>query len=168
MKLSDLSSNAAPQASNPTPAQKLAEKQTAPGKTYPAHQVIDLPALSPTMTEGSIAQWLVKEGDEFNEGDSIAEIETDKASVAFEMLDDGFVAKILVKEGQKNIPVGQPVIVVVNNKEDVDKFSDFEVGTAAVSAAAVTETTPVASTPVEVQQSSPEPIGETVSIFCLF
>jgi len=76
------------------------------------------------------------------------------------MLDDGFVAKILVKEGQKNIPVGQPVIVVVNSKEDVDKFSDFEVGAAAVSAASVAETTQVASTPAEAAQSSSEPTVE--------
>ena len=67
--------------------------------SYPSHTVLGLPALSPTMTSGNIAKYLVKVGDEIQPGDRIAEIETDKATVDFDVVDGGFVAKILIAEG---------------------------------------------------------------------
>jgi len=74
----------------------------------PYHKVIPIPALSLTMESGTIASWNVSEGDVFAAGDSLAEIETDKATMAFEAQDDGYVAKILVEAGQAELKVGQP------------------------------------------------------------
>ena len=65
---------------------------------------------------GNIAKWNKKEGDEIQAGDSIAEIETDKATMDWEAQDDGFVAKLLVEEGAKDISVGSPVIVITEDK----------------------------------------------------
>ena len=70
------------------------------GLALPAHTVIEMPALSPTMTQGNIAKYIVKVGDEIAAGDRLAEIETDKATVDFEMVDDGILAKILLPEGE--------------------------------------------------------------------
>ena len=66
-----------------------------------------LPSLSPTMERGTIKEWLKNVGDELNEGDVLAQIETDKATMDFETPEEGFLAKILVKEGVKDTPVGQ-------------------------------------------------------------
>src|SRR6476469_10457852 len=67
---------------------------------------LKMPALSPTMEEGTLARWLVKEGDEVRSGDVIAEIETDKATMEFEAVDEGTIGKILVPEGTENVKVG--------------------------------------------------------------
>lgn len=72
-----------------------------------------MPALSPTMTTGTIASWAVKEGDEVSAGDSLAEIETDKASMSFDSPDDGVVAKILVPGGTPSVPLGKVGICTV-------------------------------------------------------
>ena len=77
-----------------------------------------MPALSPTMTQGNIARWKVKEGDEIRAGDSVAEIETDKATMEFESQEDGFLAKIVVGDGAQNVPVGAIVAVMVEDDED--------------------------------------------------
>ena len=71
-----------------------------------------MPALSPTMTEGNLSKWLVKEGDEVKAGDVIAEIETDKATMEVEAVDEGFVEKLLYKEGDINIPVNNPIALI--------------------------------------------------------
>jgi len=84
-----------------------------------------MPALSPTMEEGTLAKWLVKEGDTVASGDLLAEIETDKATVDFEAQDDGVVAKILVEAGNET-KVGTPVMVTVDDAKDVDAFKDFK------------------------------------------
>ncbi|GAU40872.1 hypothetical protein TSUD_40470 [Trifolium subterraneum] len=73
-----------------------------------------MPALSPTMTQGNIAKWRKKEGDKIAVGDILCEIETDKATLEFESLEEGFLAKILVPEGSKDVPVGQPIAVTVS------------------------------------------------------
>ena len=65
----------------------------------PSHTILPMPALSPTMTTGDLAAWKLKEGDAINAGDVIAEVQTDKATVDYEAVDDGFLAKILVPEG---------------------------------------------------------------------
>ena len=67
--------------------------------TLPSHTLLPMPSLSPTMTSGNLAAWKLKEGDSFSAGDVLAEVETDKATVDYETVDDGFIAKILVQEG---------------------------------------------------------------------
>jgi len=84
-----------------------------------------MPALSPTMEVGTISSWNVTEGQSFSAGDSLAEIETDKATIDFEAQDDGIVAKILVEAGSQEIAVGVGVVVVVEEEEDVEAFRDF-------------------------------------------
>ena len=76
-----------------------------------------MPALSPTMEEGKLAKWLVKEGDEVHAGDVIAEIETDKATMEFEAVDEGRIAKILVPEGSEGVKVNQPIALLDNEEE---------------------------------------------------
>ncbi len=73
---------------------------------------LKMPALSPTMEEGTLAKWLVKEGDEVNPGDILAEIETDKATMEFEAVDEGKIAKILVPEGTDGVKVGAPIAIL--------------------------------------------------------
>jgi pyruvate dehydrogenase E1 component beta subunit len=72
-----------------------------------------MPALSPTMEEGKLAKWLVKEGDEVHSGDILAEIETDKATMEFEAVDEGRIGKILIPEGTEGVKVNQPIAVLV-------------------------------------------------------
>jgi pyruvate dehydrogenase E2 component (dihydrolipoyllysine-residue acetyltransferase) len=81
-----------------------------------------MPALSPTMTEGSLAKWLKKEGDEVRSGDVLAEIETDKATMEFEAVDDGRLGKILVPEGAEGIKVNQPIALLLGEGEDASAF----------------------------------------------
>ena len=92
-----------------------------------------MPALSPTMTEGTLARWLVKEGDSVKSGDVIAEIETDKATMEVEALDDGVVAKLAVAEGTQNVAVNAVIAVLAEDGESVD---DALAAVAAVPAAA--------------------------------
>ncbi|HEY2444345.1 MAG TPA: biotin/lipoyl-containing protein, partial [Rhizomicrobium sp.] len=68
-----------------------------------------MPALSPTMEEGKLAKWLVKEGDQVRSGDVLAEIETDKATMEFEAVDEGTIGKILIPEGTEGVKVNQPI-----------------------------------------------------------
>ena len=77
-----------------------------------------MPALSPTMEEGKIAKWLVKEGDAVKSGDILAEIETDKATMEFEAVDEGRIGKLLVPEGAEGIKVNQPIATLLGNEEN--------------------------------------------------
>ena len=79
---------------------------------------LKMPALSPTMEEGTLAKWLVKEGDEVKSGDILAEIETDKATMEFEAVDEGTIAKILVAEGTDGVKVGAPIAILAGEGED--------------------------------------------------
>jgi len=78
-----------------------------------------MPALSPTMEEGTLAKWLVKEGDTVSAGDIIAEIETDKATMEFEAVDEGVVGKLLVKEGTEGVKVNTPIAIIGEEGEDM-------------------------------------------------
>src|ERR1700757_986273 len=78
-----------------------------------------MPALSPTMEKGNLAKWLKKEGDKVKAGDVIAEIETDKATMEYESIDDGVLAKIVVPEGTQDVPVNQLIAVLAGEGEDV-------------------------------------------------
>ena len=82
---------------------------------------LKMPALSPTMEEGTLAKWLVKEGDEVKSGDILAEIETDKATMEFEAVDEGKIAKILVPEGSEGVKVGAPIAILAGEGEDASK-----------------------------------------------
>ena len=78
------------------------------GDTIMAVEVL-LPALSPTMTEGTLAKWLIKEGESVRAGDVIAEVETDKATMEIEAIDDGTLQSILIPEGTEGIPINTPI-----------------------------------------------------------
>ena len=84
---------------------------------------IKMPALSPTMEEGTLAKWLVKEGDVVKSGDLMAEIETDKATMEFEAVDEGTVVKILVAEGTDNVKVGTVIAIIAEEGEDASSVS---------------------------------------------
>jgi pyruvate/2-oxoglutarate dehydrogenase complex dihydrolipoamide acyltransferase (E2) component len=77
-----------------------------------------MPALSPTMEEGRIAKWHVKEGDAVKSGDILAEIETDKATMEFEAIDEGKIGKILVPEGAEHVKVNEPIAVLLGEDEE--------------------------------------------------
>jgi pyruvate dehydrogenase E2 component (dihydrolipoamide acetyltransferase) len=98
-----------------------------------------MPALSPTMTEGSVARWLKKEGDQIHSGDVIAEIETDKATMEYEAVDEGRLGKIIVPEGTQGIKVNQPIAVLLEEGEDAAAIGEIAVpksGNGAAEAAA--------------------------------
>src|SRR5438309_3498473 len=78
-----------------------------------------MPALSPTMEKGNLAKWLKKEGDKVKSGDIIAEIETDKATMEVEAIDEGTIARILVPEGTQDVPVNDVIAVLAGDGEDV-------------------------------------------------
>src|ERR1700691_6174037 len=78
-----------------------------------------MPALSPTMTEGALSRWLKKEGEEIRAGDVIAEIETDKATMEVEAVDEGVLGRILVGDGTEGVKVNQPIAVLVAQGEKV-------------------------------------------------
>jgi pyruvate dehydrogenase E1 component beta subunit len=87
---------------------------------------IKMPALSPTMEEGTLAKWLVKEGDQVKSGDVMAEIETDKATMEFEAVDEGRVSRILVAEGTDNVKVGTVILELAGEGEDAQGSRDAE------------------------------------------
>src|SRR5271155_5731167 len=78
-----------------------------------------MPALSPTMTEGKIARWVKSEGDTVHAGDVLAEIETDKATMEVEAVDEGVLAKIVIPEGTDHVAVNTPIALIAENGEDV-------------------------------------------------
>ncbi|KAI4331286.1 hypothetical protein MLD38_029485 [Melastoma candidum] len=91
----------------------------------PPHQEIGMPSLSPTMTEGNIARWLKKEGDKVSPGEVLCEVETDKATVEMECMEEGYLAKILKGDGSKEIKVGEVIAITVEDEEDIGKFKDY-------------------------------------------
>ena len=84
-----------------------------------------MPALSPTMEEGTLSKWLVKEGDKVESGDLIAEIETDKATMEVEAIEDGIIGKILVSEGQEYIKVNSPIAILLSEGENLSENAIF-------------------------------------------
>lgn len=124
----------------------------------PDHTKVPLPALSPTMEMGSIISWEKKEGDKLDEGDLLAEIETDKATMGFETPEEGYLAKILIPAGSKDIPIGKLLCIIVENESDVAAFKDFvDDGEASSPAAppAPKKPAPAEPTPAPVQKSVP-------------
>ena len=108
---------------------------------------VTMPALSPTMTEGTLASWLKAEGDTVEAGDVIAEIETDKATMEVEAVDEGVLGKILVEAGTENVPVNDIIAVLLEDGESADDIGDVS------AAPAAKEPTPTAVIPSEVEGS---------------
>ncbi|XP_070838860.1 dihydrolipoyllysine-residue acetyltransferase component of pyruvate dehydrogenase complex, mitochondrial [Chaetodon trifascialis] len=118
----------------PPPPPPAAAPPAAPGSSYPTHMKITLPALSPTMTMGTVQRWEKKVGEKLSEGDLLAEIETDKATIGFEVQEEGYLAKIMVPEGTRDVPLGTPLCIIVENESDIAAFKDYvETGVAEVS-----------------------------------
>ncbi|HEY3918936.1 MAG TPA: pyruvate dehydrogenase complex dihydrolipoamide acetyltransferase [Stellaceae bacterium] len=115
-----------------------------------------MPALSPTMTEGSIAKWHKKEGDAVKAGDVIAEIETDKATMEFEAVDEGTIGRILVPEGAQGVKVNQPIAVLLEEGEDKSALGAAKPA-AAPAAAPKPAAAPAAAPKPAAQASAPAP-----------
>ncbi len=111
-----------------------------------------MPALSPTMEKGNIARWLKKEGDSIKSGDVIAEIETDKATMEVEAVDEGILAKILVPDGTADVPVNQLIGIIAADGEDVAAVA---AGGGAPAAAVAAAAAPAASAPAPVAAAAP-------------
>ena len=109
-----------------------------------------MPALSPTMTEGNVTKWLKREGEEVHSGDVLAEIETDKATMEFEAVDDGRLGKILVPDGAQGIKVNQPIALLLGEGEDASALEKLDVS------APQTVTAPPEQPPAKAR-SAPEP-----------
>src|SRR3974390_791002 len=115
-----------------------------------------MPALSPTMEKGNLAKWVKKEGEAVKPGDVIAEIETDKATMEYEAVDEGTLAKILVPEGTADVPVNQLIAVMAAEGEDAEAAPQARQGGAAPEA----KPSPAAPTPVaSADRPSPPPAG---------
>jgi len=123
-----------------------------------------MPALSPTMEKGNLAKWLKKEGDKIKPGDVIAEIETDKATMEYESIDEGTLAKIVVPEGTQDVPVNQLIAVLAEEGEDVNAAAAAAAKGAAPAAPksaapAAAPPTPAPSPP-PAPQAAPKPVAE--------
>src|SRR5690242_11367350 len=113
-----------------------------------------MPALSPTMEKGNLAKWIKKEGDKVAPGDVLAEIETDKATMEVEAVDEGTLAKIVVPEGTQDVPVNQVIAVLAGEGEDVKAAAAG--GGAAKAPAPKAEAKPAESKPAEApKQAAP-------------
>ncbi len=129
-----------------------------------------MPALSPTMTEGTLAKWYIKEGDRVSAGDIIAEIETDKATMEVEAVDEGTVGKLMVGEGTEGVPVNQVLAVLLEEGEDADTLPTAASPTAAEAPPPVVETpppvaeAPAVATAATVPEAEPEWTGPTVTL----
>lgn len=113
-----------------------------------------MPALSPTMEEGTLAKWLVKEGDSVASGDVMAEIETDKATMEFEAVDEGIIGKIVVPEGSQGVKVNDVIAVLLEDGESADDIGDVAAGGSSAAAAPSSpepapSTAPVAAKPAQ-------------------
>ena len=121
-----------------------------------------MPALSPTMEEGTLAKWLVKEGDTVSSGDILAEIETDKATMEFEAVDEGVMGKILIAEGTEGVKVNTPIAVILEEGEDASAAVAVSAPAAAAPAPAAAEApaaVAAAPAPVVADQSPDYPQG---------
>ncbi len=123
---------------------------------------IKMPALSPTMEEGTLAKWLVKEGDVVKSGDLMAEIETDKATMEFEAVDEGTIVKVLVAEGTDNVKVGTVIAILAEEGEDASSIDTAAKSETPVPAAKESEPKPDATDPNDTGSES-KPVERTES-----
>lgn len=117
-----------------------------------------MPALSPTMEEGTLAKWLVKEGDTVQSGEVMAEIETDKATMEFEAVDEGIIGKILIAEGSEEVKVNTPIAILLEDGEDAD-LVELAVPTATAKVEAVTSALPLTEAKSATPTSEEIPMG---------
>jgi len=122
----------------------------------PNHTKVALPALSPTMELGTIVSWQKKEGDQLSEGDLLCEIETDKATMGFETPEEGYLAKIFVSEGTRDIPIGKLLCIIVENKDDISAFADFKPDSAEAAPSASKPKPAAAAPTTPAQHSAPQ------------
>ncbi|KAK4205018.1 2-oxoacid dehydrogenases acyltransferase-domain-containing protein [Triangularia verruculosa] len=122
--------------------------------SYPPHTVVKMPALSPTMTAGNIGAWNKKPGDSIAPGEVLVEIETDKAQMDFEFQEEGVLAKVLKDTGAKDVAVGNPIAVLVEEGTDVSAFENFSLEDAGGDASA---STPKKQEKSESESSAPAP-----------
>jgi pyruvate dehydrogenase E2 component (dihydrolipoamide acetyltransferase) len=121
-----------------------------------------MPALSPTMEEGTLTKWLVKEGDEVHSGDIIAEIETDKATMEFEAVDEGRIGKLLVPEGTEGVKVNQPIAILLAEGEEAGAAPDIEAAMESIKTAVDAEAKPSAKQPARPpHEGKPDARGES-------
>uniref|UniRef100_A0A9L0TNU1 Acetyltransferase component of pyruvate dehydrogenase complex n=1 Tax=Equus caballus TaxID=9796 RepID=A0A9L0TNU1_HORSE len=121
-----------------------------------------LPALSPTMTMGTVQRWEKKVGEKLSEGDLLAEIETDKATIGFEVQEEGYLAKILIPEGTRDVPLGTPLCIIVEKEADIPAFADYRpTEVTDLKPQAPPTPPPVASVP-----PTPQPVTPTPSAAC--
>ena len=124
---------------------------------------VTMPALSPTMTDGTLAKWLKAEGDSVESGDVIAEIETDKATMEVEAVDEGILGKILISEGTENVPVNDVIAVLLEDGESVDDIGDVTAtATPAPQAAAPTDAAKPAASAVAAKPAPAASKGDRV------
>src|SRR5689334_16858781 len=116
-----------------------------------------MPALSPTMEEGKLAKWLVKEGDEVHSGDILAEIETDKATMEFEAVDEGRIGKILVAEGTEGVKVNQPIATLLVEGEQPKGPVDISAAMQSIKSAVTSEVPKPAKKKAEPVKAAPTP-----------
>ncbi|RYP03770.1 hypothetical protein DL765_010399 [Monosporascus sp. GIB2] len=131
--------------------------------SFPSHTVVKMPALSPTMTSGGIGAWQKKPGDAIAPGEVLVEIETDKAQMDFEFQEEGVIAKILKEAGEKDVPVGSPIAVLVEEGTDIAPFESFSLADAggdAPAPAAKEEKQPESESQAAATTSAPEPSPE--------
>ncbi|XGW03933.1 hypothetical protein V3C99_015236 [Haemonchus contortus] len=127
----------------------------------PSHKRVALPALSPTMEMGTVISWQKKEGDQLSEGDLLCEIETDKATMGFETPEEGYLAKIIIPEGSKDVPVGKLLCIIVDSEDKVAAFKDFQDdGAATPSPEASAPPPPPPPKPPAEAEPAPPPVAE--------
>ena len=114
-----------------------------------------MPALSPTMTEGTLAKWLKKEGDTVESGEVLAEIETDKATMEIEAVDEGILGKIVVAEGTERVPVNNPIAIIINEGEDASAIDSVNPAVRAETPDPQPTVAPPNLAPVEQEYSGP-------------
>ncbi|GFR51148.1 hypothetical protein Agub_g13503, partial [Astrephomene gubernaculifera] len=120
---------APPRPAAPAAAQPAAAAAAPPsGGRLPPHQVLNMPSLSPTMSQGNILEWKKKVGDPVAPGDVYCEVETDKATISWESQEEGYVARVLAGDGSRDVDVGTPVLVLVEDKEAVAAFANYQPG----------------------------------------
>ncbi|XP_029924172.1 dihydrolipoyllysine-residue acetyltransferase component of pyruvate dehydrogenase complex, mitochondrial [Myripristis murdjan] len=145
----------------PPPPPASSAPPAAPGSSYPTHLKILLPALSPTMTMGTVQRWEKKVGEKLSEGDLLAEIETDKATIGFEVQEEGYLAKIMIQEGTRDVPLGTPLCIIVEKESDIAAFSDYvETGVAEVSTPPPAPAPAAVPTPAAAATPSPAPAAQ--------
>lgn len=127
-----------------------------------------MPALSPTMEEGTLAKWLVKEGDTVASGDLLAEIETDKATMEFEAVDEGIIGKLLVAEGTENVAVNSAIAVLLEDGEAASEVAAAPSASASPAPApepAISSPATLAPSPASAPRAAPEKAAESARVF---